>query len=398
MISYRFIGENLGIAIIVLAVISRIVTIPLTNRQLKMAKKSKEFQSQYEKIKKQHAKNKDKQTQELSKLQMKYLPGQLAGCLPLIIMLVFLIQVRNSIKNLVVQGVYAYNKVAYIKSLTYPEDSARYTPSEDLSVGDHTLKVYVESSGGNTFEKEIKFAIVENEDQQKQRDKEIKTEVSKNASKTSEEIGIYVASFEKHYALLERKPELLVLFRPPSGQTLVTEKIKLELDGSDITQSSALTSGVGINLRFLGMNLSKTAADFSWKDINTILPYVLLALFVGISQYFSTKMMTGIKNVKDSKKKKEVKQKELTKKDKEKKKETKEPNMEDMMKMMGGQMNFLFPILTIVTSLGYWGGSNIFPAGISLFWTVQTIFVIIQQVIDNKNEVFQWVEHNLNRK
>jgi membrane protein insertase Oxa1/YidC/SpoIIIJ len=55
-------------------------------------------------------------------------------------------------------------------------------------------------------------------------------------------------------------------------------------------------------------------------------------------------------------------------------------------------MMFLFPLLTIITSLGYWGGANLFPAGLSIFWTIQSIFVIMQQSMTNKEKTIQWLK------
>jgi len=65
---YDIIG-NLGLAIIVLAVISRLITWPLTRRQVKTAEKNKVFQQEVAKIKKKYKSNQEKQAQELAKVQ-----------------------------------------------------------------------------------------------------------------------------------------------------------------------------------------------------------------------------------------------------------------------------------------------------------------------------------------
>lgn len=67
-------------------------------------------------------------------------------------------------------------------------------------------------------------------------------------------------------------------------------------------------------------------------------------------------------------------------------KDGKEPS-QDMTKMMGninGQMMYVFTGMTFVTSLGFWGGAQIFPAGLSIFWTAQSLFGIIQNLIQAK--------------
>jgi len=59
VVLYRLSGENLGIALIALALLSRIVMIPFTRKQLKNVDKNKEFQAKYQEIKKKY-KNKKK--------------------------------------------------------------------------------------------------------------------------------------------------------------------------------------------------------------------------------------------------------------------------------------------------------------------------------------------------
>ena len=259
---YRLFGGNLGIAIILLAILSRLLTYPMTKVQLKSAEKSKDFQKEYDKLKKKYGKNKDKLNEELAKLQAQYLPGQIAGCLPMILLIIFLIQVRNVIRALVESGVVAFNEVAY---------------------------PFIE-----------KFA-----------------------------------------------------------------------------------EGAEINFSFLGMDLSKVATNFEWSS-SEIIPYVLLAVTVGASQFLSARILSGIRTFKQSKKPKKKAKK------KKKEKDDEELDMSEMMSMMSKQMMFMFPALTILTSLGYWGGARFFPSGISIFWTVQNLFVIIQRLLMNKEESIDW--------
>ncbi|MBU0975649.1 MAG: membrane protein insertase YidC [Patescibacteria group bacterium] len=258
---YRLLGSNLGWAIVAVAVFSRVLTYPMTKAQIKSAERGKEFQKQYDALKKKYGKNKEKLNEQMAKLQAKYLPGQLGGCLPMIILIIFLIQVRNVIRAIVESGAGAFNEVAYP----------------------------------------------------------------------------FISKF---------------------------------------------ADGTVINLNFLGMDLSKVAADFSWSD-HSIIPYAVLAVLVGLTQLFSTQILSGIRTFGAKKEeKKEVKKK--------KKKDDDMPDMSQMMGMASKQMMFIFPIFTIVTSLGYWGGAKVFPSGVSIFWTVQSLFVIIQQLIMNKEKVIAW--------
>jgi len=233
--------------------------------QIRSAEKGREFQKKYKALKKKYGKNKKKFNEEIAKIQSQFLPGQLAGCLPFIILIIFLIQVRNVIRALV-EGPDRFNEVAYNFVPKFAEDAV-------------------------------------------------------------------------------------------------------------------------INLDFLGLDLSKVAAQFSWGD-SAIIPYVVLALLVGISQLFSTRIMMGIRSMGKEKSKDKS---EKSKKDKKKKKKDDDaPDMTQMMTMMNKQMMFFFPVLTIITSLGYWGGAKIFPSGISIFWTVQSLFVIMQQLFMNRKKVRLW--------
>jgi len=116
VVLYRLFSENLGLAIIAIALLSRLVTLPITIRQMKMTATSKEMQKKMDEIKKKY-KNKDdrkeQQQKELMAVQSEYLPAQLAGCLPAILQLILFINVYNVINNIIAKGVESFNIVAY---------------------------------------------------------------------------------------------------------------------------------------------------------------------------------------------------------------------------------------------------------------------------------------------
>lgn len=113
IVFYRVFGGDLGLAIIAIAALSRLLTFPITMRQIKMAEKGQEFNERTKEIKKKYKNNKEKQQQELMKVQSEYLPGQLGGCFSLIIQFVLLINILNVIRNLFEIGVGSFNEVAY---------------------------------------------------------------------------------------------------------------------------------------------------------------------------------------------------------------------------------------------------------------------------------------------
>jgi len=244
---YKLVGGNLGLSIILVAIFSRLVTLPIMLKQLKSAGTMKELAPELEKIKKKYKNDKQKLNEAQLKLYKEKGFNPVGGCLPMIVQLVFLIQVRSVVVTLINEGVSSFNSIAYFGFL--------------------------------------KFA-----------------------------------------------------------------------------------DGYEIDLNFLRMDLGKVASDFSWSDPQ-IIPYVILALLVGITQLFSTKLLMPSMDPKKEEK------------SKKKKKDDDMPSMESMTGMMNTQMTYLLPAFTVIMALGYSGGSSLFSAALSIFWTVQNLFVIIQRLI-----------------
>ncbi len=425
IILYNLFSENLGVAIVVLAILSRVITIPITRVQIKQAEKAKEMQRRFDEIKKKYKKNKEKMNEEIAKLQAKYLPGQLGGCLPMIILIILLIQVRGGIVNLVEKGWHAFNEIAYIDSLKREEDFIQCKLDENFEEGEYTLQLNVKSSKGNELKKEYAFEVVSDKEKRikeiknernslssQEIDNKVKEEYEKMKAERATDISIYSDLFNKSrvsiplakffifttksetvYLLEDQNPKFEFYLRAPSNQTIKSDEITISMNENDITNSCEITQGEKINLNFLGIDLSKVAADFSLKD-KRIIPYVVLAVLVGSSQYLSTQILSGLKNF-------ELNINEKRKKEQKKKKKSKDediPDMSELMNMTSKQMTFLFPILTVFTSLGYWGGANIFPAGLSIFWTVQNFFVIIQQILMNKESAKKWLKYQFSKE
>ncbi len=113
VVLYRLFSENLGLAIIAIALLSRIVTIPITLRQIKMSESSREFNDKMKEVKAKYKNNKDKQNEELMKLQSQYLPSQIAGCLPLIVQFILLININHVVNELFANGANSFTQFAY---------------------------------------------------------------------------------------------------------------------------------------------------------------------------------------------------------------------------------------------------------------------------------------------
>jgi len=425
IILYQFFGNNLGWAIIAMAVLSRLITFPLTKKQIKLAAKGKEMQKKIDKIKKKYKKNEDKMNEELLKVQSKYLPSQLGGCLPIIILIMLLIQVRAGIVNLVDRGWNAFNEVAYSESLKKEEDYIKYSVEEDLEVGEHTFKLELESDEGNKLTKEYKFELVEDLDNRLEeikeeefaRSDEEKQEESLNQqeqikAERSTEISVYSEFFNESgfsiplkkflifttdtktvYLTEEKQPEFEFFVRPPSNQEIISDATKVFLDDAEVTDSSEINQGEILNLNFFGLNLSKVAADFPITD-SRFIPYFILGLLVGGSQFATSRILSGIRSVDGDKKQKSKKKS----KKKKKVQDDEMPDMSEILNMTSKQMMIMLPLLTTLTSLGYWGGSKFFPSGLSIFWTVQSLFVIIQQSLMNKDKLVLWLRTKFSKK
>lgn len=386
MFLYSLTGNNLGIAIIIVALIVKLITIPLTKKQLESGKKMKTFQEKSKHVKEKFKKNKEKMNEELMKLTSEYMPAQLSGCLPLIISIIFLIQVRTVVVNLVNQGYESFNKVAYVQSLKFDVDSATFQPKEDLNDGENTLSFVIKASNGNEYNESVKFVKESDEKTASNKAKEIektltkeqKEEIEKQYEKNRESnISIHIENFDKGKFVTEAKPTFKTFLRPPSNETI--SEVSIELNGTDITKDAEITKGEKLNLNFLGMDLSKVGTDYI-GDWLAFAPYLVLSLLIGASQFATTKLQMGLNPDFNNKK---------AEKKKDSKKDDKEPDFSEIMQQSSQQMIYMMPLMTAGISLGFLGGARFFPTAVSLFWTANNLFVIIQQLYNSKAEVLK---------
>lgn len=96
---YDLLGQNFGLAIIVLTAIIRLITFPLTYQQQKSTKKMQELQEskKAKEIQKKYKDDRGKQQEEMLKLYREMGVNPLAGCLPLIIQFPIIIGLYQSI-------------------------------------------------------------------------------------------------------------------------------------------------------------------------------------------------------------------------------------------------------------------------------------------------------------
>lgn len=122
---------------------------------------------------------------------------------------------------------------------------------------------------------------------------------------------------------------------------------------------------IAIDLMFFGLDLDKIYwKDFSNKLSGEALPYLLLVLLTGVSQFFATKFTQFMQNP----------QKALEKKEKKKKKEPQELSPEDLQANMGKSTTMMMPLMTVLFAAGM-------PAFITLFWSAQSLMLVVQYLL-----------------
>ena len=242
---YHILFNNLGLAIIAIAIISRLALIPLTKTQTEMTKKMATLKPELDKLKKKYANNPEQLSKEQMKLYKKvgYNPlGCLGTLIPQLIILSVLIGVIRAITNNNTEGIYEF----------------------------------------------------------------ILNWVSKG------------------------------------------------------------TGEFAINQNFLGLNLTHTYSDLSGefgRFSMQAIPYLILALVVGLIQFVTTKLTMVLQNPTATQSKK-----------KSNKKKSAEPNMEGMQEGMTKSMMYMFPLMTIFISISA-------PAALGIYWIVQSFMLIAQYFI-----------------
>lgn len=108
---YHYLGDNLGLAILAIAVITRLLLTPLVKKQTAMTKKMANLKPELEKLQKKYANNKEKLSQEQMKLYQRvgYNPlGCIGTFVPQLIVLSALIGVIRAVTNSDLDGLYTW--------------------------------------------------------------------------------------------------------------------------------------------------------------------------------------------------------------------------------------------------------------------------------------------------
>lgn len=111
LVFYHICGDNLGIAILIIAVITRLAMIPLMRRQTEMTRKMAGLKPQLDELQKQYKNNPQKLSEEQMKLYKKvgYNPlGCLVTFIPQLVVLSVLIVVIRNVTSNNLNGVYPF--------------------------------------------------------------------------------------------------------------------------------------------------------------------------------------------------------------------------------------------------------------------------------------------------
>jgi YidC/Oxa1 family membrane protein insertase len=97
LVFYRLLGNSFPLALVVLTVLLRVVTLPLTLPQQRQTRRMSELQPQLKELQKKYGNNREKMTQEQMKLYREHGVNPLGGCLPLILQLFIMIAFYQAI-------------------------------------------------------------------------------------------------------------------------------------------------------------------------------------------------------------------------------------------------------------------------------------------------------------
>ncbi len=96
--------DDFGIAIIVVTLLLKLVLIPLSKKQIESQKKMQALQPKIKEIQEKYKKDKEKQSRALMELYKTSKTNPFAGCVPIIVQLVFLIAIYRVLFNISTAG------------------------------------------------------------------------------------------------------------------------------------------------------------------------------------------------------------------------------------------------------------------------------------------------------
>ena len=117
---YKVFGHSVAWSIILFTVVVRVVTFPLTLKQLHSARATQDLQPEMEALKKKYANNKEKLQQETMKLYQEKGINPMGGCLPMLVQFPIWIGLYQSIIQMLTDNPLQYLKLAQNIYIRFP--------------------------------------------------------------------------------------------------------------------------------------------------------------------------------------------------------------------------------------------------------------------------------------
>lgn len=122
---YKFTNDmgfpSYGIAIIVLTVIIKTLLLPFALKQIKSMKAMQEIQPEMQRIQKKYKNDPNKLREEMGKLYKEHGASPLAGCLPLLIQMPFLVSIYYALQGFAYDP--AHESFLWLQSLAVPDST-----------------------------------------------------------------------------------------------------------------------------------------------------------------------------------------------------------------------------------------------------------------------------------
>ena len=356
-----FLVDNYAIALILFTFITKLLMFPLNIKQQKATAKTAKLNPKLQQLQKKYANNKEKYSEEVTKLYAEEGVSMSSGCLPLIVNMVLLFAMIEII----------YAPLTYVTDVNSADvEEARTLVSNVMTVSNE-----IEASSNDdadTFNEIIKvndvtYTIGGSEEEN---EKAVNTvykylvnddnkKIFKNTRKLSEqqvkdvvevlfeynEKGLYeyITDNDKVTPKLQSRPELLIFRIVEDGM-------------GDFLPESVVKAADDFNYEILGIFLG----DYpSWSSILVLIPVISLVfqlLVTFVSQHYSKK------------------------------------NNPNAQASMGGMniMLYCMPLVSFAIAFG-------FPAGIGLYWIAQSVFSLVQVIVVNKIYTPEYID-KLNEK
>jgi YidC/Oxa1 family membrane protein insertase len=113
---------NWGLAIILFTVAIKLVTWPLTSKQIKSTKAMQELQPKMKELQTKYKDDKEAQTREMMKLYQEMGVNPMMGCFPMLIQFPIWIGLYQAILQLATQGLLGQEGFIFVPSLALPND------------------------------------------------------------------------------------------------------------------------------------------------------------------------------------------------------------------------------------------------------------------------------------